>query len=164
MSRFDFGTYPEGRSEGTREPPMVPSGRQQVSVQRNVERAGVSYEQAVVPHPYKTCPRCGAKLFDDMNVCYGCLYDFEKTDSTRAGWGGTHMGELPVFDQENDETWGSLDEVLELNPAREVAARINTTAKLEPNQQLSSARLVSMNRGENLEIIGPSFRLCVNAR
>jgi hypothetical protein len=24
----------------------------------------------------KTCPRCGATLFEDMDVCYGCLYDF----------------------------------------------------------------------------------------
>lgn len=26
----------------------------------------------------KTCPRCGAKLFADMDVCYGCLYDFNR--------------------------------------------------------------------------------------
>ena len=24
------------------------------------------------------CPRCGAELFEDMDVCYGCLYDFTK--------------------------------------------------------------------------------------
>lgn len=24
----------------------------------------------------KRCPRCGEVLFDDMEVCYGCLYDF----------------------------------------------------------------------------------------
>lgn len=24
----------------------------------------------------KTCPRCGEELFADMDVCYGCLYDF----------------------------------------------------------------------------------------
>lgn len=24
----------------------------------------------------KTCPRCGATLFADMDTCYGCLYDF----------------------------------------------------------------------------------------
>lgn len=27
---------------------------------------------------YKTCPRCGEKLFDDMGTCYGCLYRFEE--------------------------------------------------------------------------------------
>lgn len=24
----------------------------------------------------KVCPRCGAKTFSDMDICYGCLYDF----------------------------------------------------------------------------------------
>ncbi len=24
----------------------------------------------------KVCPRCGAKTFADMDICYGCLYDF----------------------------------------------------------------------------------------
>lgn len=26
----------------------------------------------------KRCPRCGEVLFDDMDVCYGCLYDFRR--------------------------------------------------------------------------------------
>ena len=26
----------------------------------------------------KTCPQCGQVLFDDMSVCYGCLYDFSR--------------------------------------------------------------------------------------
>ncbi|MEE1044540.1 MAG: FHA domain-containing protein [Olegusella sp.] len=26
----------------------------------------------------KTCPRCGQVLFADMDVCYGCLYDFRR--------------------------------------------------------------------------------------
>ena len=30
----------------------------------------------------KACPRCGAVLYADMNVCYGCLYDFSR-DKTR---------------------------------------------------------------------------------
>lgn len=29
--------------------------------------------------PTKVCPSCGATLFADMNICYGCLYDFTKT-------------------------------------------------------------------------------------
>ena len=28
--------------------------------------------------PTKVCPRCGEVLFADMDVCYGCLYDFAK--------------------------------------------------------------------------------------
>lgn len=26
----------------------------------------------------KVCPRCGAELYADMGVCYGCLYDFTR--------------------------------------------------------------------------------------
>ena len=26
----------------------------------------------------KTCPRCGAELFSDMDICYDCLYDFTR--------------------------------------------------------------------------------------
>ena len=25
----------------------------------------------------KVCPRCGERLFRDMHICYGCLYDFD---------------------------------------------------------------------------------------
>lgn len=38
----------------------------------------------------KTCPRCGAELFIDMDVCYECLYDFsrEKSRSSEASAAG----------------------------------------------------------------------------
>lgn len=26
----------------------------------------------------KKCPRCGQELLQDMDVCYGCLYDFTR--------------------------------------------------------------------------------------
>lgn len=29
----------------------------------------------------KTCPQCGQELFDDMDVCYGCLYSFEEASA-----------------------------------------------------------------------------------
>ena len=34
----------------------------------------------------KVCPRCGQLLFKDMDVCYGCLYDFSR-DAKRARMG-----------------------------------------------------------------------------
>ena len=45
----------------------------------------------------KTCPRCGARLFADMDVCYGCLYDFSKGSSGRDGRpdGGGSAGTRP---------------------------------------------------------------------
>lgn len=35
----------------------------------------------------KACPRCGAKLFEDMDVCYGCLFDFSTGDEAVADGG-----------------------------------------------------------------------------
>lgn len=28
----------------------------------------------------KTCPVCKSRLFDDMDICYGCMYRFEGED------------------------------------------------------------------------------------
>lgn len=33
----------------------------------------------------KVCPRCGQELFADMDICYGCLYDFSKDVTTAHG-------------------------------------------------------------------------------
>lgn len=51
----------------------------------------------------KTCPRCGAVLFSDMNRCYGCLYDFPEP--------GPKANPMTLDEPwENvDEPWGSLD-------------------------------------------------------
>ena len=51
----------------------------------------------------KTCPRCGAVLFSDMNRCYGCLYDFPEQ--------APEVGPMALDEPwENvDEPWGSLD-------------------------------------------------------
>ena len=32
----------------------------------------------------KTCPRCGAELFEDMDICYGCLFDFTREAGRRS--------------------------------------------------------------------------------
>ncbi|WP_455136028.1 FHA domain-containing protein [Thermophilibacter sp.] len=32
----------------------------------------------------RTCPRCGSELYADMDVCYGCLYDFGR-EAARPG-------------------------------------------------------------------------------
>ena len=33
----------------------------------------------------KECPVCGARCFDDMEVCYGCLHDFSREDTSPIG-------------------------------------------------------------------------------
>lgn len=32
----------------------------------------------------KSCPRCGSVLFEDQDVCFGCLYDFSHVPSSHA--------------------------------------------------------------------------------
>lgn len=51
----------------------------------------------------KTCPRCGAVLFSDMNRCYGCLYDFPEQVSE------ANPTALDEPWENVDEPWGSLD-------------------------------------------------------
>lgn len=49
----------------------------------------------------KRCPRCGQELFDDMEVCYGCLYDFTREHDRGGmpqdslGRDGTLVAEVP---------------------------------------------------------------------
>lgn len=58
-----------------------------------VGRSGANDEAGAT----KTCPRCGAVLFSDMNRCYGCLYDFPEQVSE-------------VNPMTLDEPWGTIDE------------------------------------------------------
>lgn len=60
----------------------------------------------------KTCPRCGAGVFSDMDVCYGCLYDFGG-DGREAGENGHGTDENEPDEPWPDEAWGSLDELWE---------------------------------------------------
>lgn len=53
--------------------------------------AGISERRGV-----KVCPRCGSKVFEDMDVCYGCLYDFSRDGDGRPHRSvGDGMGETP---------------------------------------------------------------------
>lgn len=83
----------------------------------------------------RTCPRCGAKLFEDMSTCYGCLYDFEQNERVAASWGANPLQEAMPIPQGDDELWGSLDEIIpEAQPVRRAKApalpRMPRTIKL----------------------------------
>lgn len=57
----------------------------------------------------KTCPVCGARCFDDMAVCYGCLHDFsrpalaENDDAADALQGVSRFGEALEDDCDIDD-------------------------------------------------------------
>lgn len=74
----------------------IDEGRERGSA---VGRSGANDEAGAT----KTCPRCGAVLFSDMNRCYGCLYDFPEQ--------APEVGPMTLDEPwENvDEPWGSLD-------------------------------------------------------
>lgn len=59
----------------------------------------------------KTCPICNAKTFDDMDVCYGCLYRFDekRPSSNPDGVGSAPGGDVEArskrasaMEREND--------------------------------------------------------------
>ena len=57
----------------------------------------------------KVCPRCGARLYEDMNICYGCLYDFSRDavppeEPAGSGPAQEGAGERPGPDDTQDLT------------------------------------------------------------
>lgn len=46
---------------------------------------GDSGRGGVTGYQTKVCPRCGARLYADMDICYGCLYDFTRDASGPEG-------------------------------------------------------------------------------
>ncbi len=52
---------------------------------------------------YKTCPRCGEKLFDDMETCYGCLYRFKEPPASGAAPEPEPKSEPGIYDVEEPD-------------------------------------------------------------
>lgn len=61
----------------------------------------------------KECPRCGAELYADLQICYGCLYDFSR-DVTHAA------PVLPDADPHRDE---GGEDTYDLGAAASILAR-----------------------------------------
>ena len=45
----------------------------------------------------KVCPVCKARVFDDMDTCYGCLHRFDSSDVEKAHGGGFEPEESPGY-------------------------------------------------------------------
>ncbi|MCH4054297.1 MAG: FHA domain-containing protein [Atopobiaceae bacterium] len=70
----------------------------------------------------KVCPRCGARLFEDMSVCYECLYDFDRVPQP--------LG-LPTLDEPDGPL---LDGVTASEPG--AADRVGTRPWPQPDDEL----------------------------
>lgn len=112
----------------------------------------------------RTCPRCGAKLFEDMNVCYGCLYDFDHVMPDDLQWLNEPLQGIPGPPQVDEEIWGSLDEVWDT--ARPIKSQI---LDFKPQAANGSAKKrkakegpVRLKVGDNLEIeaCGLTINIC----
>ncbi len=51
----------------------------------------MTVERTRARYATKLCPRCGARLYEDMDVCYDCLYDFTRGGSADVS-GATAVG------------------------------------------------------------------------
>ena len=45
----------------------------------------------------KVCPVCKARVFDDMDTCYGCLHRFDSSDAEKAHGGVFEPEEPPCY-------------------------------------------------------------------
>lgn len=52
----------------------------------------------------KVCPRCGERLFRDMHICYGCLYDFDHPQPIERPPRNLVQEAEPAAPEESEET------------------------------------------------------------
>ncbi|MGN0075949.1 MAG: FHA domain-containing protein [Parafannyhessea sp.] len=72
----------------------------------------------------KVCPRCGEELFSDMDICYGCLYDFSNPPNSVVG------AAMPASDGERGRIEGDVTE--EADPS--VEGELDATLPLDVPQ------------------------------
>lgn len=118
-------------------------------------------------HTLRTCPRCGAKLFEDMSTCYGCLYDFEQSEHIVESTRNNPLCASVPIPQGDDELWGSLDEIIpEAQPVRsEFAPDLKLESKTLPKCDAlpRMPRTIRLDVGDSVEIISGESTLSIKA-
>lgn len=85
----------------------------------------------------KRCPRCGQQLFEDMDVCYGCLYDF-----------GRERERVPP-----EQPWDAGLPPSEIHPEDEDA--LSPPTVVSPTDADASGQLSIRIRAEGIEVVVP---------
>lgn len=112
----------------------------------------------------KSCPRCGATLFDDMGTCYGCLYDFShdgihRVQQDNFGRGPEGVGEETdlMIPWDDDDVWDDDEETGTdgpLEPTDSGGADATVSLELQPHHR--DAQPAHMSR----EFPAYSLRIC----
>ncbi len=134
--------------------------REQRNVMSQTQRSKYVFAGRPVETPEdaqtKVCPRCGAVLFADMDVCYGCLYDFTR-DS--AGWHGTVAGgfagkpeltaQVPLVDDSLDTI--AIDEIDDEDDSDGAVGERRAAVDEAPSAQKPRHRRSSTSEGDSAD-------------
>ena len=97
----------------------------------------VRVDAGVVAFTTKVCPQCGQRLFSDMNMCFGCLYDFGRAIKPMPVAARTVDAPLPLddmpLDEPGEETPGASEARVE---AQERDVRLVEVGKGRPREVL----------------------------
>lgn len=96
----------------------------------------------------KRCPRCGQELFADMEVCYGCLYDFSRERNV-GGMPQDYVGSKDTLISE--VPWDVGLEPSELHPEDEAATALTGSGSMAPDALPLCIRIQS----ESVEVTIP---------
>lgn len=96
----------------------------------------------------KTCPQCGAQLFEDLDICYGCLYSFEHPPT---------LVTLPDLDDLDEPSDGCAEGFEVQSEAFDVA--LEDTCDLLFEQNEPSNNDISASRGFVLMLEDPMVRV-----
>ena len=103
----------------------------------------------------KQCPVCNASVFDDMDQCYGCLYQFDSKPETREPQKEIEPeepeGPEDVAESEDAETLGETAGSGDAETAGKTAES-GTTAKPREIQGFRGTEVIHKTKGPVLEI------------
>lgn len=162
MSDFEFGTGATLEEPFDFAPEEMQHEEQQDPALKELQRIIDEREQQEATkgeaYTLKTCPRCGATLFADMDTCYGCLYDFALKPAS-----------APVLESASMPMRASArasanSGVVPQKTPREKHAHVEARRASLASRKSEQTRAVSFRVGDTLEInaCGLTINICAS--